>query len=107
MLVSAKAGSHGWTFNTSALSDTILTFSAQQVNSKGEVAMSSDKAILGSTRSDTVTGTTGDDFRNGYWADAVFTPAGSVNQPWLPTPTAVTELAEYSPDDCRIVPLGQ
>jgi serralysin len=41
MLGSVKASSHGWMFNTSALSDTVHTFSAQQI--------------------DTVTGTTGDD----------------------------------------------
>jgi hypothetical protein len=72
MLGSVKAGSHGWTFNTSALSDTVHTFSAQQINSKGEVAMSSDKAILGSTRSDTVTGTTGDDLIAGNGGSDTF-----------------------------------
>jgi Ca2+-binding RTX toxin-like protein len=62
MLGSVKAGSHGRTFNTSALSDTVHTFSAQQIDSTGQVvATSSDKAILGSTGSDTVKSTTGDD----------------------------------------------
>jgi Ca2+-binding RTX toxin-like protein len=62
-LGSVKAASDGsWTFKTSALSDTVHTFSAQQIDSTGRVvATSSDKAILGSTRSDTLTSTTGDD----------------------------------------------
>jgi hypothetical protein len=62
-LGSVKAGAEGsWRFNTSALSDTVHIFSAQQIDSTGRVvATSSDKAILGSTRSDTVTGTTGND----------------------------------------------
>jgi hypothetical protein len=54
-LGSVNAGSDGsWTFRTSALSDTVHTFSAQQIDSTGlVVATSSDKAILGSTGSDT------------------------------------------------------
>jgi serralysin len=60
-LGSVKADSDGsWTFRTSALSDTFHTFSAQQIDSTGRVvATNSDKAILGSTRSDTVTSTAG------------------------------------------------
>ena len=63
-LGSVKADSDGsWTFNTSALSDTVHTFSAQQIDSTGRVvATSLNKAILGSTGSDTLKSTTGDDF---------------------------------------------
>ncbi len=73
-LGSVKAGSDGsWTFKTSALSDTVHTFSAQQIDSTGRVvATSSDKAILGSTRSDTLTSTTGDDLLVGNGGSDTF-----------------------------------
>jgi Ca2+-binding RTX toxin-like protein len=62
-LGSVKAGSDGsWSFKTSALSDTVHTFSAQQIDSTGRVvATSPDKAILGSTGNNTLKSTTGDD----------------------------------------------
>jgi hypothetical protein len=61
---SVKAGSDGfWTFKTSALSDTVHTFSAQQIDSTGQVvATSLNKAILGSTGNNTLKSATGDDF---------------------------------------------
>jgi Ca2+-binding RTX toxin-like protein len=63
-LGSVRADSVGsWGFNTSALPESVHTLSAQQIDSTGEmIATSSAKAILGSTQSDTVTSTTGDDF---------------------------------------------
>jgi hypothetical protein len=62
-LGSVKAGSDGsWSFKTSALSDTVHTFSAQQIDSTGQVvATSLNKAILGSTGNNTLKSTTGDD----------------------------------------------
>jgi Ca2+-binding RTX toxin-like protein len=73
-LGSVKAGSDGsWSFKTSTLSDTIHTFSAQQIDSTGRVvATSPDKAILGSTRNDTVKSTTGDDFLVGNGGNDTF-----------------------------------
>ena len=73
-LGSVKAASDGsWTFKTSALSDTVHTFSAQQIDSTGRVvATSSDKAILGTTRSDTLTSTTGDDLLVGNGGSDTF-----------------------------------
>ncbi|MDR6306434.1 hypothetical protein GGQ85_004166 [Nitrobacter vulgaris] len=73
-LGSVKAGSDGsWSFKTSALSDTVHTFSAQQIDSTGRVvATSPDKAILGTTRSDTLTSTTGDDLLVGNGGSDTF-----------------------------------
>ena len=73
-LGSVKAGSDGsWSFKTSALSDTVHTLSAQQIDSTGRVvATSPDKAILGTTRSDTLTSTTGDDLLVGNGGSDTF-----------------------------------
>jgi hypothetical protein len=60
---SATAGTDGsWTFTKSGLSNTVHTITAQEVNSLGQVvATSTGAAILGSTRSDSLTGTAGKD----------------------------------------------
>lgn len=78
---SVRADSAGsWTFNTSSFSDAVHTLSAQQIDSIGRVvAMNSDKAILGSTRSDTVTSTTGDDFFVGNGGSDTFVFADNLD----------------------------
>jgi hypothetical protein len=60
-LGTVKADGDGdWTYRTSYLSDQVHTFKAQATDSSGHTA-SSGAAILGSTRGNTLTGTTGDD----------------------------------------------
>jgi Ca2+-binding RTX toxin-like protein len=51
-----------WSFNTSsAVSNTVHTFTAQEIDSSGHVVASSGSAILGSTGSNTLTSTAGND----------------------------------------------
>jgi hypothetical protein len=51
-----------WSFKTSsAVSDTVHTYTAKQIDSSGQVVGSSGSAILGSTGSNTLKGTSGDD----------------------------------------------
>jgi Bacterial Ig-like domain/Bacterial Ig domain/Right handed beta helix region len=60
-LGTVKADGDGdWTYKTSSLSDQVHTFKAQAVDSSGH-ATNSGAAILGSSRGNTLTGTTGDD----------------------------------------------
>ena len=63
----ATASSTGvWHFSTGSLSDTIHTFTAQEVNHSGNVvATSSGEAILGSSGSNVLTSTSGDDYFHG------------------------------------------
>lgn len=52
-----------WSFTTaSAVCNTVHTFKAQEVDSTGHVVASSGDAILGSSRSNTLTSSAGDDF---------------------------------------------
>lgn len=62
-LGSVKAAADGsWSFTTSYLSNRTHTFSAKEVDSTGHVvATSSGQAIVGSTRSNTLKSTSGDD----------------------------------------------
>ena len=51
-----------WSFKTSsAVSDTVHTYTAQQIDSAGHVVATSGSAILGSTGSNTLNGTSGND----------------------------------------------
>jgi hypothetical protein len=51
-----------WTLKTSsALSNTVHTFTGQEIDGTGHAVASSGSAILGSTRSNTLTSTSGDD----------------------------------------------
>jgi hypothetical protein len=51
-----------WSFKTwSAVSDTVHTYTAKQIDSTGQVVGTSGNAVLGSTGSNTLTGTSGDD----------------------------------------------
>ena len=51
-----------WSFKTSsAVSDTVHTYTAKQIDSSGQVVGTSGSAILGSTGSNTLKGTSGDD----------------------------------------------
>ena len=51
-----------WSFTTSsAVSDTVHTYAAKQIDSSGQVVGTSGNAILGSTGSNTLKGTSGDD----------------------------------------------
>jgi 20S proteasome alpha/beta subunit len=51
-----------WTYKTSsAVSDTVHTYTAQQINGSGQATASSGSAILGSTGSNTLKSTTGND----------------------------------------------
>jgi hypothetical protein len=63
-LGSVKAASDGtWSFTTaSAVSNTVHTFKAQEVDSTGHVVASSGSAILGSSHSNTLTSSGGDNF---------------------------------------------
>ncbi|MCA6119976.1 hypothetical protein J6524_34710 [Bradyrhizobium sp. WSM 1738] len=71
------AADGSWSFKTSsAVSDTVHTYTAKQIDSTGQVVGTSGNAILGSTRSDTLNGTSGDDlFAGNGGADTfVFAP---------------------------------
>jgi len=74
----ATAGSDGsWTFWTRGLSDQVHTFTAQAVDGSGKVlATSGGQAILGSSKANVLTGTSGDDylFGNGSADTFVFSP---------------------------------
>jgi hypothetical protein len=63
-LGTVQTGADGtWSFTTGYMSNKVHTFTAQELDSSGAtVAKSSGEAILGSTRSNTLTGTSGDDF---------------------------------------------
>jgi hypothetical protein len=63
-LGSVTAAADGtWSFTTaSAVSNTVHTFKAQEVDSTGQVVATSGNAILGSSRSNTLTSSPGDDF---------------------------------------------
>jgi Ca2+-binding RTX toxin-like protein len=51
-----------WSFKTSsAVSDTVHTYTAKQIDSSGQVVGTSGSAILGSTGSNTLKGTSGND----------------------------------------------
>jgi len=66
-----------WTFKTKALSDTLHTFTAKEIDSSGKVLATSDgQAILGSSRGNVLTGTSGDDYLvgNGNADTFVFAP---------------------------------
>jgi hypothetical protein len=55
-------GDGDWMYRTSGLSDQVHTFKAQEIDSSGHVvATTSGAAILGSSRGNTLAGTTGDD----------------------------------------------
>jgi hypothetical protein len=72
------AGADGnWSFtSTSAMSDTVHTFNAVKVDSAGHTTASSGSVILGSTGSNTLTGTSGNDLfvGNGHPDTFVFAP---------------------------------
>ena len=52
-----------WSFTTtSAVSNSVHAFTAQEVNTTGQVVASSGSAVLGSTHSDTLTSTAGNDY---------------------------------------------
>ena len=66
-----------WTFKTKALSDTLHTFTAKEIDSSGKVLATSDgQAILGSSKGNVLTGTSGDDYLvgNGNADTFVFAP---------------------------------
>lgn len=69
-----KSGADGsWSFKTTALSDTVHTFTAKEVDSSGKVLGTSDgQATLGSSRSNVLTGTSGDDYLVGNGNDDTF-----------------------------------
>ena len=51
-----------WSFEkSSAVSDTVHTYTAKQIDSTGQVVATSGNAILGSTGGNTLNGTSGDD----------------------------------------------
>ncbi|WP_245309477.1 Ig-like domain-containing protein [Bradyrhizobium retamae] len=71
------AADGSWSFKTSsAVSDTVHTYTAKQIDSTGQVVGTSGNAILGSTGSNTLKGTSGDDlFAGNGGADTfVFAP---------------------------------
>ena len=71
MVTSASDGT--WSFNTSsAVSNTVHTYTAQEVNSTGQVVASSGSAILGSTGSNTLKSTAGNDVFVGNGAQDTF-----------------------------------
>ena len=62
-----------WSFKTpSAVSNTVHTFTAQEIDSTGHVVASSGSAILGSTRSNTLTSTPGNDYFVGNGSSDTF-----------------------------------
>ncbi|WP_213287244.1 Ig-like domain-containing protein [Bradyrhizobium sp. sGM-13] len=71
------AADGSWSFKTSsAVSDTVHTYTAKQIDSSGQVVGTSGNAILGSTGSNTLTSTSGDDLfvGNGGADTFVFAP---------------------------------
>ncbi|OCK58192.1 Ig-like domain-containing protein, partial [Bradyrhizobium sp. LMTR 3] len=71
------AADGSWSFKTSsAVSDTVHTYTAKQIDSTGQVVGTSGNAILGSTGSNTLTSTSGDDLfvGNGGADTFVFAP---------------------------------
>ncbi len=61
-LGTVKAGADGtWSFTTSHLSNTVHTFTAQELDSSGQVTATSGKAILGSSGTNNLTSTSGND----------------------------------------------
>jgi Protein of unknown function (DUF642) len=73
-----STGANGsWSYtSSSAVSNTVHTFTAQELDSTGHVVASSGSAILGSTGSNTLTGTGGNDLfvGNGHNDTFVFAP---------------------------------
>ena len=60
------AADGSWSFKTSsAVSDTVHTYAAKQIDSTGQVVGTSGNAILGSTGNNTLKGTSGDDLFTG------------------------------------------
>ena len=73
----AAAADGTWSFKTSsAVSNTVHTFTAQETDSSGHVVASSGSAILGSTSNNTLTSTAGNDLfvGNGGRDTFVFAP---------------------------------
>ena len=71
-----------WSFKTSsAVSDTVHTYTAKQIDSTGQVVGTSGSAILGSTGSNTLKGTSGND---------IFVGNGGLTLSCLPRISAAT-----------------
>jgi hypothetical protein len=67
------AADGSWSFNTSsAVSDTVHTYTAKQIDSTGQVVGTSGSAILGSSGSNTLKGTSGDDLFRGNGGQDTF-----------------------------------
>jgi Ca2+-binding RTX toxin-like protein len=73
-LGTVKSGADGiWSFtSSSAVSNTVHTFTAQELDSTGHVTASSGPAILGTTGNDTLTSTAGNDLLGGHGGQDTF-----------------------------------
>jgi beta-glucanase (GH16 family) len=70
-----------WSYTTaSAISKTVHTFSAQEIDETGHVVGSSGSAILGTTRNDALTSTDGNDLFKGYGGHDTFVFAPNFGQ---------------------------